>query len=235
MTPDPSGPERALDRPNFPWQRVAGLLGLAAADAPVALHDTDAAREAVIAASRAFLAADDDRRAGRVPASPLGAHPDFPTGVGMSLVGAGVLWGETALVPAVALRVAKDHHEAGDDELAASFVAVVQQTALPGRDDAEAWAAQSLLVSILQRSGSPADADALARDLAAHAVPLDLWRDADPHLPEDSLDWHGGALVAGMPPRRDDRALSVEGAEEHLQQLMTEMLREREAEDDPPR
>lgn len=228
----PTPTNRAVDRSDFPWGRVSGLLGVDPADAPVALRDAERAGEAVAAASRAFLQADDDRRAGRTPSSPIAAHPDFPTGVGMSLVGAGVLWGQTAHVPAIALRMAKDHYEDGDDELAASFIALVQQTAEPSRDDAEAWSAQSLLVAVLQRSGDPAAADALARDLAAHAVPIDLLRDAAPHLPEESMDWHGGALVEGMPPRRDDRALSVESAEEHLQRLMTEMLREAEAEED---
>lgn len=222
----------AIDRPGFPIAHVADLLGLDAAGAEVALRDAERTREAVDGASRAFLAADDDRRAGRTPSSPIAAHPDFPTGVGMALIGAGVLWEATALVPAIALRVAKDHHEDGDDALAASFIAVVQQSAAPGRDDAEAWAAQSLLVSVLQRSGRAEDADALARDLAAHAVPIDLWRDAAPHLPETTMDWHGGALVEGMPPRRDDRSLSVESAEEHLRTLMTGMLRDAEAEDD---
>lgn len=222
----------AIDRPGFPLERVATLLGLDAASAEVALRDADRSRAAVREASRAFLAADDERRAGRVPSSGIAAHPDFPTGVGMALVGAGVLWEATELVPAIALRVAKDHHEDGEDDLAASFLAVVQQTAVPGRDDAEAWAAQSLLVSVLQRSGSATDADALARDLAAHAVPIDLWRDDDPHLPDTTLAWHGGALVEGMPPRRDDRALSVETAQEHVQSLLVEMLREAEAETD---
>lgn len=235
MTDEPDRPcpaHGALDRPDFPFSRVASLLGLDPAGAEVALRDAERSREAVRDASRAYLAADDDRRAGRTPSSPIAAHPDFPTGVGMSLIGAGVLWGETAYVPAIALRAAKDRFLDGDDELAASFVALVQQTALPGRDDAEAWGAESLLVSLLQRSGSASDADALARDLAAHAVPIDLWRDDDPVLPDDSLAWHGGALVEGMGPRRDERSLSVEGVEDYLQRLMTEMLRDAEAEDD---
>lgn len=222
----------AVDRPGFPLSRVAEVLGLDAADAQLTLRDPERSRHAVREAVRAYLAADDDRRAGRPPSSPIAAHPDFPTGVGMALVGAAALWEATDVMPAIALRVAKDLHEDGDDALAASFIGVVQQTAVPGRDDAEAWAAQSLLVSVLQRSGRPLEADALARDLAAHAVPLDLWRDDDPRLPETSMDWHGGALVAGMPPRRDDRALSVETAEEHLQALLTQMLRDAEADED---
>lgn len=222
----------AVERADFPWARVSGLLGIDPAGAEVALRDADRSREAVREASRAFLDADDDRRAGRVPSSPIAAHPDFPTGVAMSLVGAGVLWGETSFVPAIALRAAKDLHEDGEDELAASFIALVGETAEPGRDDAAAWAAQSLLVAVLQRSGTATDADALARDLAAHSVPLDLWRDDDPTLPDDALAWHGGALVEGMGPRRDRTALTVEGAEDYLQALMRDMLRDDEAEAD---
>lgn len=232
-TPDDATPRPGpLGRPEFPVARVGALLGLSPERAEVELADPGSAREAVLAASRAYLRADDDRRAGRTPSSAIAAHPDFPLGVAEALVGAGVLWGVTEHVPAIALRAAKDHHLDGRDELAASFVALVQETARLGADDAEAWAGQSLLVAILQRSGDPAAADALARDLAAHAVPLDLWRDDAAHLPDDSLAWHGGALVEGMPPRRDERSLSVEGAGEYLEQLMTRMLRDAEAEDD---
>lgn len=236
----PQQPDDALSAPTgglpagfeIPVDRVAAVLGLSAADAPEILRDTVRARAAVREASDAYLEADEDQRAGRAPTSAIAAHPDFPTGVAMALIGAGVLWGETSRVPAIALRAAKDHHLDGRDDLAASLVSLLQEAAQPGRDDAEAWAAQSLLVAVLQRSGDPGDADALARDLAAHAVPLDLWRDDDPHLPDDSLAWHGGALVEGMPPRRDERSLSVEGAGEHLTALMTQMLRDAEAEAD---
>ncbi|MCL6422036.1 hypothetical protein Bequi_01305 [Brachybacterium sp. JHP9] len=225
--------ERALQRAAFPWERVSGLLGLAPAEAAVALRDDVSARDAVLAAARAYIAADDDRRAGRAPSSPVAAHPDFPTGVGMSLIGASVLWEAPELIPQLALRVAKDHFEDGDLSLAASFAALVAEHAQPGRDDAEAWSAQSLLVAILSRAGSAADADALARDLAAHGVPVDLWRDADPRLPDESMAWHGGAFVEGMPPRADGRALSFEQAGEYVDSLLTETLREHEAEEDP--
>ncbi|GAB4096651.1 hypothetical protein GCM10028787_21260 [Brachybacterium horti] len=224
--------ERALERAAFPWSRVAGVLGLDPEEAELALRDEDRTREAVLAASRAHLAADDDRRAGRVPDTAIAAHPDFPTGMGMSLIGAGVLWEVTDLVPQIALRVAKDHHEDGDEELAASFAAMVAEFARPPEDDAIAWAAQSLLVDVFTRAGSPDRADALARDLAAHAVPLDLWRDDDPALPDDSLAWHGGAFVEGMPPRRDGRALTFEEAADYVDSLLTDSLREREAEGD---
>ena len=99
-------------------------------------------------------------------------------------------------------------------------------------DDALAWAAQSLLVSVLQRSGDPARADEIARDLAAHAIPIDLWRDDDPTLPDDSLAWHGGAFVGGIPPRRDERRLSFEDVHDYMNSLMADMQREQAAEDD---
>jgi hypothetical protein len=184
----------------------------------------------VLAAGRAYLEADADHRAGRTPGSPLAAHPDFPTGIGMSLVGASVLWDVTDLIPAMALRVATDHLEDGDLELAGSFAAMVGQFAREGTDDAEAWAAQSLLVVVLGRGGRPADAEALARDLAAHGIPVDLWKDSDPHLPDDSMAWHGGAFVEGLPPRRDGRALSVEEAGAYVEALLADTVREFEAE-----
>ena len=100
------------------------------------------------------------------------------------------------------------------------------------RDDAAAWAAQSLLVSVLQRSGSPAQAEEVARDLAAHAIPIELWRDDDPTLPDDSLAWHGGAFVGGIPPRRDERSLSFEDVHDYLDSLLQETRREQQAEGD---
>lgn len=227
-----SRPGGALARRDFPWARVAGLLGMDPSGAEVAMRDAERARAKVRAAAQAFREADDDRRAGRTPGTALAAHPDFPTGLGMSLVGASVLWDTPDVTAELALRVAKDHHEGGEDELAASFIALIQEVAQPGRDDAAAWAAQSLLVSVMQRQGDAAGADALARDLAAHGIPIDLWRDAAPCLPEDSLAWHGGALVAGLGPRRDDRAISVEAAQEHLQELLEAMERDRDAEKD---
>ncbi|MDN6399448.1 MAG: hypothetical protein L0K01_03220 [Brachybacterium sp.] len=185
-----------------------------------------------------FLAADDAQRAGRAPSTALALDPDFPTGVGMALVGAAVLWDARDLVPRVALRVAKDHFEDGADELAASYIALVQEGIEPGEDsvdDALAWAAQSLLVSVLQRSGSPAQADEIARALAAHAIPLDLWRDDDPTLPDDSMAWHGGAFVGGIPPRRDERSLSFEDVHDYMNTLLADTRREQEAEGDEPR
>ena len=224
--------DRALERAAFPWSRVAGVLGLDPGEAEVALRDEGLAAAAVLEASRAYLTADDDRRAGRTPASAIAAHPDFPTGMGMSLIGAGVLWEVVDLVPQIALRVAKDHHEDGEEELAASFAAMVGEFAESPRDDALAWAAQSLLVDASRRAGRPDRADALARDLAAHAVPLDLWKDDDPTLPDDSMAWHGGAFVEGMPPRRDGRALTFEEAGAYVDALLADTLREREAEGD---
>lgn len=216
----------------FPVARVGALLGLDDSAASAALADDESARRAVARAMREFLAADDDRRAGRPPSSSIALHPDFPTGTAMALVGAGLLWSERTHVPVIALRAATDLHRDGRHELAASYAALVQSTAQPTEHDAQAWAAQSLLVSILQSLGEASSADVLARDLAAHGVPIDLWREADPQLPDESLTWHGGALVAGMGPRPDGRPLSVEDAERHLQDLLRRTLREVEAENE---
>lgn len=227
--------DAALARPDFPFARVARRLGLDPAQAEVVLQDDDRVRAAIARSVQEFLAADDELRAGRAPSTALGLDPDFPTGVGMALVGAAVLWDARDLVPRVALRVAKDHHEDGADELAASYLALVQESIDPGEDsddDALAWAAQSLLVSVLQRSGSAAQADAIARDLAAHAIPIDLWRDDDPTLPDDSMSWHGGAFVGGIPPRRDERSLSFEDVHDYMNSLLGDMRREQEAEGD---
>lgn len=230
--------DRALSRSEFPFARVARRLGIEPTGAEVALRDQGTARAAIAAASEDFLAADDDRRAGRLPAHPIAQDPDFPTGVGMALVGAAVLWEQRQYVPRIALRVAKDHYEDGRDDLAASFIALVQESVElgedggPGHDEASAWAAQSLLVSVLQRSGSPAQADEIARDLAAHNIPLDLWRADDPSLPDDSMAWHGGAFVGGIPPRRDERHLSYEDVHDYLDQLLADMRREDAAEQD---
>lgn len=227
--------EAALARPDFPYARVAARLGVPADEAELVLRDDDRARAAIAGAVGEFLAADDDRRAGRTPASPLALDPDFPTGVGMALVGAAVLWDARDLVAKVALRVAKDHHEDGADELAASYIALVQESVDPGEDteaDTLAWAAQSLLVAVLQRTGDGARADEIARDLAAHSIPLDLWRDDDPTLPDDSMAWHGGAFVGGIPPRRDERSLSYEDVHDYMNALLADMEREQQAEDD---
>ena len=227
--------ETALSRPDFPVARVARRLGLDPAGADLALRDDEQVRAALESSVEEFLAADDERRAGRMPTSELALDPDFPTGVGMALVGAAVLWEAQDLIPKVALRVAKDHHEDGADELAASYIALVQESVEPGErsdDDALAWAAQSLLVSVLQRSGDPARADEIARDLAAHAIPMDLWRDDDPTLPDDSMAWHGGAFVGGIPPHRDERRLSFEDVHDYMNTLLADMRREQEAEED---
>lgn len=227
--------ETALSRPDFPFARVARRLGLDPAGAELALRDEEQVRAVIAGRVEEFLAADDARRAGRAPTTALALDPDFPIGVGMALVGAAVLWEVRDLVPRVALRVAKDHYEDGADELAASYVALVQESVEPGErsdDDALAWAAQSLLVSVLQRSGDPARADEIARDLAAQAIPIDLWRDDDPTLPDDSLAWHGGAFVGGIPPRRDERRLSFEDVHDYMNSLMADMQREQAAEDD---
>ena len=227
--------ETALSRHDFPVARVARRLGLDPAGADLALRDDEQVRAALESSVEEFLAADDERRAGRMPTSELALDPDFPTGVGMALVGAAVLWEAQDLITKVALRVAKDHHEDGADELAASYIALVQESVEPGErsdDDALAWAAQSLLVSVLQRSGDPARADEIARDLAAHAIPMDLWRDDDPTLPDDSMAWHGGAFVGGIPPRRDERRLSFEDVHDYMNTLLADMRREQEAEED---
>ena len=226
---------QALARPDFPVARVARRLGVDPAQAEIVLHDDEKARAAIARSVEEFLAADDERRAGRAPSTALALDPDFPTGVGMALVGAAVLWDARDLVPRVALRVAKDHYEDGADELAASYLALVQEAIDPGEDtadDALAWAAQSLLVSVLQRSGSAVQADEIARDLAAHSIPLDLWRDDDPSLPDSSMAWHGGAFVGGIPPRRDERSLSFEDVHDYMNTLLADMHREQEAEDD---
>ena len=237
QTPGALAPTRgaALARPDFPYARVARRLGLDPAAAEVTLRDDEAARAAIARSVEEYLTADDARRAGRTPDSPLALDPDFPTGVGMALVGAAVLWDAGDLVPRVALRVAKDHHEDGADELAASYIALVQEAIEPGSDsadDAIAWAAQSLLVAVLQRSGDPARADEIARDLAAHSIPLEMWRDDDPTLPDDSMAWHGGAFVGGIPPRRDERSLSFEDVHDFMNTLLADMRREQEAEGD---
>ena len=227
--------DAALSRPDFPFARVARRLGLDPAGAEIALRDDETVRAALARSIQEYLAADDDHRAGRPPATALALDPDFPTGVGMALVGAAVLWEARDLVPRLALRVAKDHHEDGADDLAASYLALVMESIDPGedsRDDALAWAAQSLLLSVMQRSGDPARAEEIARDLAAHAIPLDLWRDDDPSLPDDSMSWHGGAFVGGIPPRRDERSLSVEDVHDYLSTLLAETRREQDAEDD---
>lgn len=227
--------EAALARPDFPFTKVARRLGIDPSEAEVVLRDDDRARAAIARSVQEFLAADEQRRAGRAPTTAIGLDPDFPTGVGMALVGAAVLWDARDLVPRVALRVAKDHYEDGADELAASYIALVQESVDPGqssRDDAVARAAQSLLVSVLQRSGPPAQADEIARDLAAHAIPIDLWRDDDPTLPDDSMAWHGGAFVGGIPPRRDERSLSYEDVHDYMNTLLADMRREQEAEGD---
>lgn len=235
--PDPSaeltGPRaRALDRPDFPVARVARRLGLDPTSAQEVLADGGRMREAIAVQIEEFIAADDDRRAGRTPSGPLGLDPDFPTGVGMALVGAAVLWEARDLVPRVALRVAKDCYEDGEDELAASYCALVQESVDPGQDDVSAWAAQSLLVAVLQRSGDPARADEIARDLARNAIPIALWQDDDPSLPDDSMAWHGGAFVGGIPPRRDERHLSYEDVHDYLDDLLAQTRREYAAEDD---
>jgi hypothetical protein len=225
----------ALARPDFPFARVARRLGIDPARAELTLRDDDQARAAIAESARLFLEADDDHRAGRAPATAMALDPDFPTGVGMALVGAAVLWDARELVPRIALRVAKDHYEDGVDDLAASYIALVQESVDPGErseDDAIAWAAQSLLVSVLQRSGNPAQADEIARDLVAHAIPIDLWRDDDPTLPDDSMAWHGGAFVGGIPPRRDERSLSYEDVHDYMDSLLSDMRREQEAEGD---
>lgn len=230
--------DAALDRPDFPFARVARRLGLDPAQAELVLRDDEKVRAAIARSVQEFLAADDEQRAGRAPSTALALDPDFPTGVGMALVGAAVLWDARDLVPRVALRVAKDHFEDGADELAASYIALVQEGIDPGEDsaaDALAWAAQSLLVSVLQRSGSPAQADEIARDLAAHAIPIDLWRDDDPTLPDDSMSWHGGAFVGGIPPRRDERSLSFEDVHDYMNTLLDDTRREQEAEGDEQR
>lgn len=227
--------DAALSRPDFPFARVARRLGLDPAGAEIALRDDETVRAALARSIQEYLAADEDHRAGRPPATALALDPDFPTGVGMALVGAAVLWEARDLVPRLALRVAKDHHEDGADDLAASYLALVLESIDPGedsRDDALAWAAQSLLLSVMQRSGDPARAEEIARDLAAHAIPLDLWRDDDPSLPDDSMSWHGGAFVGGIPPRRDERSLSVEDVHDYLSTLLAETRREQDAEDD---
>ena len=227
--------DAALSRPDFPFARVARRLGLDPAGAEIALRDDETVRAALARSIQEYLVADEDHRAGRAPATAVAMDADFPAGVGMALVGAAVLWEARDLVPRLALRVAKDHHEDGADDLAASYLALVLESIDPGedsRDDALAWAAQSLLLSVMQRSGDPARAAEIARDLAAHAIPLDLWRDDDPSLPDDSMSWHGGAFVGGIPPRRDERSLSVEDVHDYLSTLLAETRREQDAEDD---
>lgn len=240
-TPDPDAGtslvpphERALARPGFPVGRVARLLGIDPSEAEIVLHDEERMHRAISEAGRTFLEADDDRRAGRTPRSAIAMDPEFPTGTGMALLGAASLWEQREDVPRIALRVAKDLYENREDELAASFLGLVQESVDPGGDEASAWAAQSLLMQIMQRSGDPAKADEIARDLAAHSIPLDLWRDDDPTLPDDSMAWHGGAFVGGIPPRRDERHLSYEDVHDYLDQLLTGMRREQEAEQDGP-
>ncbi|MCS6712413.1 hypothetical protein JSY14_10385 [Brachybacterium sp. EF45031] len=205
------------------------------------LGDPETAREAVTRRVRDYLEACRALDTGQMTAAAgegpqeIARHPDFPTRLGMALVGAATLWGVLEPLPGLALRVAQDLAEDGEDGLAAGYAQLVRDLAVPGRHDAEAWTAQSLLMRLHQRSGSPAQADALARDLVAHGAPLDLDQRRDPSLPDDTLAWTGGALVEGMPPRTDGRALSVEDAQEHLRVLLSDTLREIQADEDPPR
>ena len=225
--------EAALSRADFPLARVARRLGLSSEGAGAVLRDPERARTAVSASITAYLAADDAHRAGHPPTSAIATDPDFPTGVGMALVGAALLWDARDLIPPVALRVARDHYEDGADELAVSYIALVQESVDPGGEaeqDSLAWAAQSLLVAVLQRSGAPAQAAEIARDLVAHGIPLDLWRSEDPQAPDDSLAWHGGAFVGGIPPRRDERSLSFEDVHDYLATLLADTRREQQAE-----
>src|SRR5699024_4586080 len=90
---------QALARPDFPFARVARRLGVDPAQAETVLHDDERAREAIARSVEEFLVADDERRAGRAPSTALALDPDFPTGVGMALVGAAVLWDARDLVP----------------------------------------------------------------------------------------------------------------------------------------
>src|SRR5690625_5651482 len=99
--------DEALARLNFPYQRVARRLGIDPGGSELALRDADRARDAIADASRAFLTADDERRAGRTPSSPIALAPDFPTGVGLSLIGAGRLWAGKVLRTQMARRVAE--------------------------------------------------------------------------------------------------------------------------------
>src|SRR5699024_1834634 len=147
-------------------------------------------------------------------------------------IGAGMAWEEKELIPQIALRVAKDHREMGEQDLAASFIAVVQATAEPERADAEAWAAQPLQVAVLPRAGAAARAAEVAPARVDHPVPLELGRQDDPSLPDGSLSWHGGAFVGGIPPRRDERHLSYEDVHDYLDQLLADMRRDEEAEGD---
>ena len=91
--------DAALSRPDFTVARVARRLGLDPAGAELALRDDERVRAAIADSVQEFLAADDERRAGRAPSSDLALDPDFPTGVGMALVGAAVLWQARDLVP----------------------------------------------------------------------------------------------------------------------------------------
>lgn len=223
---------RLLQGEDLPVERIARLIGLDPAGAEVALRDPERTREALRVAAARFHEARTEQRQGRPPSTPMASDPSFPTGVGMALVGGALLWEAPELVPRLALAVAADHAEDGELELAASYVALVRETALPGRDDAAAWAAQSLLVDLFQRTGDAVRAEELARDLAVHDLPLDLWREDDPHLPDDSLAWHGGAFEGGIPPRRDERGLSFEDVHDYLAVLLRDMRREQQAEDD---
>lgn len=223
---------RLLAGEDLPVERIARLIGLDPQAAEVQLREPERIREAVREAAARYHEAVDEQREGRAPTTPLASDPDFPTGVGMALVGAALLWEVPEVVPRLALVVAADHTADGELELAASYVALVRETALPGRDDAAAWAAQSLLVTLFQRTGDAARAEELSRDLAAHGVPLDLWQQTDPRLPDDSLAWHGGAFEGGIPPRRDERGLAFEDVHDYLRILLRDMRREQEAEDD---
>jgi hypothetical protein len=225
--------ERALARPASPSGGVARLLGIDPSEAEIVLHDEERMHRAI---SEAGTCLPRGRRR-----SPRGPHPALGDRHGPRVPPPARAWrcsgpppsGEQREdVPRIALRVAKDLYENREDDLAASFLGLVQESVDPGGDEASAWAAQSLLMQIMQRSGDPAKADEIARDLAAHSIPLDLWRDDDPTLPDDSMAWHGGAFVGGIPPRRDERHLSYEDVHDYLDQLLTGMRREQEAEQD---
>src|SRR5690625_7201973 len=84
--------DEALARPHFPYQRVARRLGIDPGGAELSLRDAARARDVIADASRVFLAADDERRAGRIPSSPIALDPDSPPGGGWGRLVAG-WWG----------------------------------------------------------------------------------------------------------------------------------------------
>ena len=221
---------QALQQDGFPARRVAARLGLDPDRAGELLHRDDVMQQAVRSSVQQYREALQAERGGHPVPEPLATDPDFPVATGQALVGAVLLWEVHEELPPLALAVARELYDMGETELASSYLSLAQQYAEPDRDDEVAWAAQSLLAAVLTRAGASVQAQEVAADLAAHGIDPNLWQQDDPRLPDDSMAWHGGAFVGGIPPRRDERHLSVEDVQDYLAQLLRETSRTQDVE-----